>query len=327
MKLKTLLTALREEFFHLNSSVILFGGQDLDGCIWMLVTGLSKRSFHQILQADEVCFHSLAATRESIIPFEQYSSFTRLLRVTAWIFHFFHNCSAHVKNSSQATVGSQLTVSELKQAESYLVLMAQWSSFEIEMNALSGGRQLPRSSHLISLRPFLDSSGLLRVGGREVHSALPFDRRHPIILHGNHLLAKLLIRREHLRLLLAGPTLLIASISRHYHIVGCRRIVRSITRSCTTCRRLAAISNPSVRVTIHYNLQDMYMHTRPPFVLQGMVALPSFIILDFCVCNFNLVWSDSSSAELWLLVDTHHDTRIRAEVSAILTFTHAKLAH
>ena len=78
----------------------------------------------------------------------------------------------------------------------------------------------------------------------------------------------------------------------------------------------------SVRFAIHYNLQDMYMHTRPPFVLQGMVALPSFIILDFCVCNFNLVWSDSSSAELWLLVDTHHDTRIGAEVSAILTFMH-----
>ena len=78
------------------------------------------------------------------------------------------------------------------------------------------------------------------------------------------------------------------------------------------------ISNYSVRFAIHYNL---YMHTRPPFVLQGMVALPSFIILDFCVCNFNLVRSDSSSAELWLLVDTHHDTRIGAEVSAILTFS------
>ena len=64
----------------------------------------------------------------------------------------------------------------------------------------------------------------------------------------------------------------------------------------------------------------MYMHTGPSFVVQGMVALPSFIILDFCVCNFNLVWSDSSSAELWLSVDTHHDTRIGAEVSAILTF-------
>ena len=83
---------------------------------------------------------------------------------------------------------------------------------------------------------------------------------------------------------------------------------------------LFPISNYSVRFAIHYNLQDMYMHTRPPFVLQGMVALPSFIILDFCVCDFNLVRPDSSSAELWLLVDTHHDTRIGAEVSAILTF-------
>ena len=128
------------------------GWLHLDASYWPQQAELPPNS--PVVEADEVCFHSLAATRESIIPFEQYSSFTRLLRVTAWIFHFFHNCSAHVKNSSQ--VGSQLTVSELKQAESYLVLMAQWSSFEIEMSALSGGRQLPRSSHLISLRPFLD---------------------------------------------------------------------------------------------------------------------------------------------------------------------------
>ena len=43
----------------------------------------------------------------------------------------------------------------------------------------------------------------------------------------------------------------------------------------------------------------------------------SYIILDFCVCNFNLVWSGSSSAELWLSVHTHHDARIGAKVSAI----------
>ena len=90
--------------------------------------------------------------------------------------------------------------------------------------------------------------------------------------------------------------------------------------------QLSNISNSSVRFAIHYNLQDMYMVTRPPFVLQGMVAIPSFIILDFCVCNFNLVLSDFSSAELWLSVDTHHDTRIGAEVSAILTFMHAIIA-
>ena len=91
-------------------------------------------------------------------------------------------------------------------------------------------------------------------------------------------------------------------------------------RTDSVCKLMnvpAIISNSSVRFSIHYNIQDMYMHTRPPFVLQGMVALPSFIILDFCVCNFNLVWSDSSSAELWRLVDTYHDTRIGAEVSAI----------
>ena len=63
---------------------------------------------------------------------------------------------------------------------------------------------------------------------------------------------------------------------------------------------LICISKPKLRFAIHYNLQDMYMHTRPPFVLQGMVALPSFIILDFCVCWFGQILLQHSSG-FWLI--------------------------
>ena len=52
----------------------------------------------------------------------------------------------------------------------------------------------------------------------------------------------------------------------------------------------------------------VYKPKRPLFVLQDMVAIPFLITLDFYVCNFNLVLSDSSSAELWLSVDTHYHT-------------------
>lgn len=41
---------------------------------------------------------------------------------------------------------------------------------------------IPDSSYLLPLNPFLDSSGLLHVGGREQNSKLSYSIRHPIIL-------------------------------------------------------------------------------------------------------------------------------------------------
>ena len=90
---------------------------------------------------------------------------------------------------------------------------------------------------MLPLHPILDDHGLLRVGGRGNQSKLEYSLCHPIILHGNHPVTKLLISTEHLRLLHAGPTLIAASLSRRFHIVGSRRVLRSLTRGCVPCRR------------------------------------------------------------------------------------------
>ena len=37
----------------------------------------------------------------------------------------------------------------------------------------------------------------------------------------------------------AGPTLLAASLNSHYHILGYRKLIRSTTRGCLTCQKLA----------------------------------------------------------------------------------------
>ena len=47
-------------------------------------------------------------------------------------------------------------------------------------------------------------------------------------------LQKLLIRFEHIRLLHAGPSLFLASLSRHFHLVRGHSLIRSITRSAIT---------------------------------------------------------------------------------------------
>lgn len=81
---------------------------------------------------------------------------------------------------------------------------------------------------------------MLRVGGRQRNSSFTYESKHPFILSGKHPLTRLIIRTEHLRLLHAGPTLLSASLSQRYHVIGGRNVIRSVTRECVTCRRNAA---------------------------------------------------------------------------------------
>ena len=69
---------------------------------------------------------------------------------------------------------------------------------------------------------------------------------HPIILHGKHPLTRLIILTEYLRLLHAGPALLSASLGRRYYIVQLRKMVWSLTRQCTTCRRQASKPVPQM---------------------------------------------------------------------------------
>ena len=114
--------------------------------------------------------------------------------------------------------------------------------------------RLPSSSPLLCLNPFLDK-GLLRVGGREKHFKRPYDAQHPMILHAKHPISTLLVRAEHVRLLHAGPLLLSASLSRRFHLVKGRNVIRSLTRACVICRRKSRAKpqmmgqSPAERVT------------------------------------------------------------------------------
>ena len=130
-----------------------------------------------------------------------------------------------------------VTVSELVAAERYLLTLSQWSYFSAEIAALKAKHPLPSSSCLLPLNPFMDSDGVICVGGREQHSKLSYSKMHPIIIRGTHPLTKLIICSEHLCLLHAGPTLLSAALTCRFHITCMRRTVRSVTHQCITCRR------------------------------------------------------------------------------------------
>ena len=87
---------------------------------------------------------------------------------------------------------------------------------------------------------------MLSLSGRIGHSNCPYEQIHPIILHRNHQITKMIIKAEHLHLFHAGPTMLTSSICVRFHIIGGKRVIRDITRACVTCRRYSARPQPQL---------------------------------------------------------------------------------
>ena len=196
----------------------------------------------------EICLVTTIPSKQPVVPLDRYSTFTRLQRVTAWSLRFVNNCqpSKGTRLESATVTGSpRLTVAELVAADGYWVKLSQEDYFSAEIASLQANQRLPNSC-LLSLHPFLDSDGVLRVGGRESNSKLSYSKMRPIILHGKHPLTKLIVHSEHQRMLHAGPTLLSSALTRRFHIIYLRKTVRSITRQCVKCRRQTTRPQPQM---------------------------------------------------------------------------------
>ena len=238
----------------------------------------------------DICLLTTAQPKSPIIPLDHYSNFTRLKRVTAWIFRFINNCRT-IKRNSTIQNSPCLSTQELVEAENYWISISQADHFQEEIYSLTSNSVLPSKGCLLSLHPFLDSSGVLRVGGRQQESELSYSSLHPVILHGKHPITKLIICTEHLRLLHAGPTLLTSSLCRRFHIIGCRKTVRSITRACTICRRNSAKPHPQMlgQLPIERTTPDSIFervgvdYAGPFYVKYGFVRKPTIVKAYACV--------------------------------------------
>ena len=202
-----------------------------------------------------------------------------------------------------------LTTAELR------ILFSQVENFSREIGALRAEKNISLSSPLVSLNPFLDSNGMLHVGGREANSERPYGQQHPLIIHAKHPIAALIIRSEHLRLLHAGSSLLIASLSRRYHLVKGCSLVRSITRACVVCRRGSRLQPqmmgqlPAERVAIGSVFEKVGIYyagpvytkigsTRKPTIVKSYVAV--FVSLDLSVKAVHLEAVSDLTTEAFL---------------------------
>nr|CAI5854889.1 unnamed protein product [Callosobruchus analis] len=174
---------------------------------------------------------------QNVINFERFSSLARLKRSFAYLLRFIKNSK---KPKPERHLG-QLSTSEINDAFHSLIRISQLLSFPSDYQRLKEGNNLSSSSRILSLSPFMDRDGLIRVGGRLKNSNLPYCRKHPILLNSSHHLTKLIIRKAHLDLLHAGTEQVLSHVRETFWPISGRSVARQVVKKCVTCAKFSTI--------------------------------------------------------------------------------------
>ncbi|KAL3206862.1 hypothetical protein MRX96_052748, partial [Rhipicephalus microplus] len=129
---------------------------------------------------------------EAVLKVEEFSSCSRVVRLTAWVRRFVNNC-----RRGKERKGGPLRAEEVIDAERYWLTTTQGEAFSDDISNLKAQRPLHKGSPVLPLSPYLDGEGLMRVGGRLQFTDNHEETKHPIILPSTHPFTLLLIRKEH----------------------------------------------------------------------------------------------------------------------------------
>ncbi|XP_072158029.1 uncharacterized protein [Bemisia tabaci] len=187
-----------------------------------------------------------------------FSTWTKTVRVMAYVFRFFSATRLRTRPTGI------LQPAELAGAESWILKATQEVYFAEDFKLL--GADKPATQRLRKLHPFIDSHGLLRVGGRLRHSALSDDARMPIVIPGEAHIARLIVTFYHRENLHAGPQLLQSLICRKFWILNARRLCRQVVHQCLPCFK----ARPRQVNPLMGDLPPERVLPNPPFLKTGM---------------------------------------------------------
>ena len=204
---------------------------------------------------------TLVNSQDFLIP--NYSSYTRLIRITAWCLRFITNCRQ--KSHENRSQSSFISTNEYTNALIILHKLVQ-HCFAVEISLLRSKQQLPSKNKLIGLNPFIDTDGVLRVGGRLRNSNLSFSEKHPILLPSDHHFTSLILNYSHSICLHGGTQLTLNQIRKIYWIINAKRITSNYIKSCITCVR----NRPKLMTQLMGDLPHVRVRPSRPFSATGV---------------------------------------------------------
>ncbi|XP_059046734.1 uncharacterized protein LOC131842217 [Achroia grisella] len=180
----------------------------------------------------EISLHITKFDNYKLIDFSRFSNVLRLKRAVAYALRFINGCR---KLKPKTT---HLNPSELEIALNLIIKIAQIESIP-EYITLLQTQTLPLKSQLNKFNIFMDNDKIMRVGGRLTNASMfSYNKKHPAILQSTHPFTRMLFRAEHIKLMHAGPQLLLASIREAYWPIKGRSLAKSTYYQCIRCTRM-----------------------------------------------------------------------------------------
>ena len=143
-------------------------------------------------------------TRDTLLS--KYASYWKLLRVTAFLKRFIHNCRNHKKYKGP------LMTEELHAAEKFWIIQGQATVSRADVGLKK------------------DEEGILRCVGRVPHY-------HPVFLPQNSKLASLIVQQVHEQMLHGGVSITMCPLREKYWIPKLRSLAKTVIHNCNVCRR------------------------------------------------------------------------------------------
>lgn len=187
-----------------------------------------------LIKKDEVsteCVTVLSSDTPARLPIpepDRFSTFLRLQRATAVSLKALHRFKGLTIKVDSAL---------MERAERLLLMQAQADSFPLDIAVIKKGKPLQPTSKLLTLSPYIDEHGILRVGGRiDAASEIGPEVKRPIILDGRHPTARLLVRRYHILAAHGNQETVVNEVKQKYWLLRLRPTVKYVVRKCMLCR-------------------------------------------------------------------------------------------
>ena len=209
----------------------------------------------------------------------------------------WHDLKCMLRDSARGRKGPNIAPSKPTDPEQALMLAvkeAQSDCYGDLKKTLASKEILPAQHKLAPLSPFVDSDSVIRVGGRLKHSDLTYVAKHPVLMHQDHPLTKVLAWHCHRLCQHAGGRLTLATMRREgYYVVGGSHFIQKLVNSCTICRKLRG---PPLEQLMS-DLPSERLQQTPPFHQVGMDVFGHFLVRE----GVNTRRS-TSSKKVWVLI-------------------------
>ena len=177
-----------------------------------------------------------------VIDINRYSSWSKLLRVTAYVLRFIYNCKQTTPNLKHS---QPLTPSEIDEATYLWIHHTQQFCFPQEFLALKSNKAAKHRLPLIrQLKLFLNNRQLICCGGRIHNAHINSEAKFPYLLPKKHPITSLIVYHVHKTCLHSGVNATATALRQRYWLPSTRQVVKSLLRKCVRCRQVAGKPYP-----------------------------------------------------------------------------------